>query len=511
MLSPLIVRNRLRYSLALIGLLVLSGLARAVQEPASTDVQPEEAWEAVYIAGQKAGYIHSTVKPVEGPNGERLIEIASFSVIRMKRFGQVIEMEIQTRTVEDLKGQLHEVESIMKTSNVEAMRLVGRVKGDKMELTRFTFGAQQKQEIPWDSRVLGPYAQDRLIEKEQPFTPDKRVEFHTFDPSMAAITRAVLIGGDLEEVQLLDRTETLRHLTLEMYLPGADRPFVSTYLYVDENGEPLKTHTAMLGGMTTYRVDKDTALAEPESLDDIAIRTLIPVEGDLTAPFDTVRVVYRVHLKKGVNPTEVAILDDARQDLQPEDEDTLLLTVRAEPPADHRDPEPDKRYQESNSLLQADNPKIQQYVKQAIGDETDPIKQLRLLERWVYENVKDKNYGVGFASAGAVADSLSGDCTEHAVLLAAMARAAGYPSRVAVGFVYAPSVKQFGGHMWTEVYANGRWHSLDGTLGRGHFDAVHIKLADSALDGADALVSMLPIAKVLDQISKIEVVEVERR
>ncbi len=470
----------------------------------------EEAWEAVYIGGQKAGYIHSVIRPVE-MDGQTLIEVSSDSTLRMKRFGQEIEMEIRTRSVEDLDGKLREVESVIKTSNIEAMRLVGRVKGDVIEVTRHTFGAAQKQELPWDHRVLGPYAQDHLLQEQQPLEPGQRVEFYTFDPSTGAVTRNVVVGGEVEEVQLLDRTARLRHLKMEMYLPGSQKPFVVTDLFVNEDGEPLKTHTPMLGGMTTYRVDKETALAEPEKLNDIAIRTLIPVEGHLERPFDTAKVVYRVHLREGVDPKDVAIVDDARQNVKIESERTILLTVRAEPPADFKEPEPGERFRKPHSLIQSDNPKIQQYARQAIGDEKDVLGQLRRLERWVYENMKDKNYGVGFASAGAVADSLSGDCTEHAVLLAAMARAAGYPSRVAVGFVYAPSVGQYGGHMWTEVYAQGCWRSLDGTLGLGRFDAVHIKLADSGLDGADALVSLLPIAKTIDQIEKVEIVEVEYR
>ena len=40
------------------------------------------------------------------------------------------------------------------------------------------------------------------------------------------------------------------------------------------------------------------------------------------------------------------------------------------------------------------------------------------------------------ATAAEVARSREGDCTEHAVLLAALARARGIPARVAMGLVY---------------------------------------------------------------------------
>jgi hypothetical protein len=114
------------------------------------------------------------------------------------------------------------------------------------------------------------------------------------------------------------------------------------------------------------------------------------------------------------------------------------------------------------------------------------------------------------ASAAEVAKSLSGDCTEHACLLAALCRARQIPSRVAVGLMYVPRDSAFGGHMWTEVYVRGRWVPLDGTLGRGHVGGDHIKFRDSALeDGGegDGLAAFVPVVNALAQM-RIEVLEV---
>jgi hypothetical protein len=123
----------------------------------------------------------------------------------------------------------------------------------------------------------------------------------------------------------------------------------------------------------------------------------------------------------------------------------------------------------------------------------------------VYENLAEKNFSKVFDSAAVVAEKLEGDCTEHGVLLAAMARVVGIPSRVAVGLVYAQRLGAFGYHMWAEVYVGGRWVPLDGTLGLGQASPAHIKLADASLDGADAMIAFLPVARVMDRL-KIEVV-----
>jgi transglutaminase-like putative cysteine protease len=73
----------------------------------------------------------------------------------------------------------------------------------------------------------------------------------------------------------------------------------------------------------------------------------------------------------------------------------------------------------------------------------------------------------------------AGDCTEAAVLLAALGRAAGIPTKVVNGLVY--SRERYHGvgnvfmpHSWTLAYVDGRWRSFD--LALDTFDATHIAL-----------------------------------
>ena len=123
-------------------------------------------------------------------------------------------------------------------------------------------------------------------------------------------------------------------------------------------------------------------------------------------------------------------------------------------------------------------------------------------------NLKDKNFKVAFAPASEVARNLAGDCTEHGVLTAAMCRAAGVPARVVVGLVYADSLGGFGFHLWNEVYVNRRWVAIDATYHQTEVDAVHIKLAESSLDGVAPFEAFLPVVRVL---GKMTIVPVEVR
>ncbi len=143
--------------------------------------------------------------------------------------------------------------------------------------------------------------------------------------------------------------------------------------------------------------------------------------------------------------------------------------------------------------------------KQAAGAETDPWKVAVALEQYVHR-VMRVDFVDAFSTAADVARARKGDCKEHAIYLAALARARGIPARVAIGMVYLNGA--FGGHMWTEVYIDGRWIPLDATLGGGGVGAAHLKQGQSTLEGVSAYIAFLPAAQVVGRL-KIEVLEAE--
>jgi len=140
------------------------------------------------------------------------------------------------------------------------------------------------------------------------------------------------------------------------------------------------------------------------------------------------------------------------------------------------------------------------------------------LRRMVHEFIKKKDLSVGMASASDVARTGEGDCTEHAMLLAAILRAQGIPTRVVTGLVYADKFLGrrgvFGYHMWTEAWFSrstdsktGVWIPLDATLGDDMaFDATHIALSTSAMRDGEFVYDMVGMAGVIGRLS-IQVIE----
>src|SRR5262249_12940353 len=147
------------------------------------------------------------------------------------------------------------------------------------------------------------------------------------------------------------------------------------------------------------------------------------------------------------------------------------------------------------------------HARAAANGRSNPGILAETMERYVQRKLTKKNFSTAMASAAEVAETLSGDCTEHAVLLAAMLRARQIPSRIAVGLVYVEGPNAFGGHMWTEAWIGGEWIPLDATLGRGGIAAAHLKMSDSSFadDAPAPFAAFLPLVEVLGTM-KIDVV-----
>ena len=132
----------------------------------------------------------------------------------------------------------------------------------------------------------------------------------------------------------------------------------------------------------------------------------------------------------------------------------------------------------------------------------DPWEKAARINHWVFENMRrNTNFKIAFAAAHEVVRNLSGDCTEHAVLAAAMCRAEGIPARVAVGLIYVDNLEGFGYHMWHEVFVNHRWVALDASFDQTTVDAVHIKLSDTSLDGVAPFEAFLPVVRVMGKMT----------
>ena len=99
----------------------------------------------------------------------------------------------------------------------------------------------------------------------------------------------------------------------------------------------------------------------------------------------------------------------------------------------------------------------------------------------------------GFDLASQVARSREGDCTEHAVFLAALLRHAKLPARVMLGLVVVvfEGRPQAFGHAWTEVWQGGKWTVADAAISR-EFGPVYLPTEEVVDEGPGFAVALVP-------------------
>ena len=140
---------------------------------------------------------------------------------------------------------------------------------------------------------------------------------------------------------------------------------------------------------------------------------------------------------------------------------------------------PESSDTQANDWLQSNAAEIIALAKKGAGDAKAPAETMQRLEDFVRGYIRTKDLNIGYASALEVARNPQGDCTEHAVLLAALGRARGVPTRVVDGLVYvdhyAGADHVFVPHAWAQAFVDGHWKSFDAAL-RG-FDAGHVALS----------------------------------
>lgn len=117
---------------------------------------------------------------------------------------------------------------------------------------------------------------------------------------------------------------------------------------------------------------------------------------------------------------------------------------------------------------------------------------MKRLTGWVGRFITKKGYGRTFDAASIVATRREGDCTEHAVLLAALARANKIPARVVLGLalIEIRGKTSAVGHAWVEWKKGNTWAPADAALSPEELSKV--------APGVEPRVTYLPI-RILDR------------
>jgi hypothetical protein len=473
--------NRL-YFIAAFSSLILTASTVLAAGAAETETD----YLAILLQGQKIGYaVHA--RTVED---NKVTTCESFSMT-LGRGGQAVKVTSEEKHIETIEGKPLGFEMSMMTSGIE-QKTYGTIQDGKIQVTKEAAGQKQTLTANWPEGALLSEGV-RLEQMKRGLKAGNVYEVQMFRPDLLMAVSARAEIGQAAKIDLFGRVLDLTEVKMVTSIQGQEIVMTS---FVDEQYKAMKTLVPMMGmTMEMVACDKNFAMREDDVIDFLE-RLSIASPTQLVNLNAVSSITYEL---SPITDKPLVIPTTSSQKVTYEN-GKLLLTVsktmmpeNAVFPYEGSDPNILAAMKPSE-YIQSDNPKVLDLARSAIGGTKDAATAARQIESFVAGYIQQKDLSVGYASAGEVAQSRQGDCSEHAVLTAGMCRAIGIPARVVCGVVYVDSFINkksiFGGHMWVEAYIGDTWVSLDATRvsqdGSGHgFGAGHIALATGNGDPTD--------------------------
>lgn len=154
-----------------------------------------------------------------------------------------------------------------------------------------------------------------------------------------------------------------------------------------------------------------------------------------------------------------------------------------------------------------DDPRIKKVARATIAGATSDEERVKRLSHFVFKHVKTKGLDRGYAPAVATLESQTGDCTEHSVLLSALLRAVGIPTRIIDGVIVDGT--QAGYHEWVEVDLGKGFIAVDPTFDAWPAGPERLKLAEGSTLPDEQLGLSLAASRLLKHGVKLEVLSSE--
>lgn len=489
-----------------------------------------DEWAEIYMTSGKVGYAHTTMNR----DGDLIITGATFHMV-LGRAEQPVKIGMTQNTTETLAGVPVTFGSEMDMSVMKSATK-GTVKDGKVTIVTSQYGMDQTQTFDFPAGAMmtwGAYRESML----RGFKPGIQYTLTVYAPELRldGSVNAVTTVGEWEELRLGAKVTKGQKVTVTLESPIGSFEMAS---WVDAEGVPLKAKVPIpgMGDIEMITTDQATALRDfvpPEFFN----TSTVPAKRKIDRAAAR-RIKYRLTAKSaGVELGDLPTTE--MQSVVGKNEKSVELLVarvthkprtpspsQGEGRGEGHTPSPPRgegrgegqndpsmsEYLEGNLMINTADPKLIELAKQASGGEKEPFALADKLRRFVTNYVETKSLNIGFATASEVARTKEGDCSEHGVLLAALGRLNGLPSRVVVGLAYVPIFGNqddiFGYHLWTQFFIDGRWIDVDAALRETDVSPARIAFAVSSLKNAGLADLSLPLITKLGAID-LDILEVE--
>jgi hypothetical protein len=433
---------------------------------------------AVFLEGKKVGHAVESRVVADGK-----VTTTSKVTITISRASFPVTVAMSEISIETVDGKPLGFETVQDMS-IMTVKAKGVVDANgTVDLTMTSMGTEEKSTFEWPEGAVMAEGL-RLLTEKMGLKEGLEYKATMFSPEGMQAFDASIRVGPKRDVDLLGRVVPLTEVTTQLNLPGTGQ-IVSTG-YVDDQLRMLKTIMPVagikvemvactrefaLGENDVFEVIEKMFLASPEPLENVGAASSITY---YLSPNKGARLI----IPSGDNQ-KAAELEDGKIMLKVK---PLAAPGGAKFPYEGAD-EQILEALKPTRFVQSERQEIIDLARRAVGGTKDAAEAARKIESFVAGYVENRSLSVGYASAAEVAASRQGDCSEFAVLTAALCRAVGIPAQVVTGVAYVDNFegfRGFGGHAWVQAYIGGKWIGLDAAFkssGRGGYDAGHIALA----------------------------------
>jgi hypothetical protein len=496
----------------MIGRRVVVGLWLLLTVGLPAFAQDEKEYFALFMEHKKVGHAVHT----RAVAGNKVTTTEDVSVTISRR-GIPVTVAMTETSIETPEGKPLGFESVQHLGAM-TMTVSGTVGADgTISVTSSSLGTQDKSTMPWPTGAVMAEGL-RLLTLKGGLKPGTAYEANVFSPSIMQVINTKISIGPKKDVDLLGRVVKLTEMTTVIAMP--DTGPITTTSYVDDDLKALK-NTMPVAGMLIEMIacPKEFAMGNNDVLE-LIDRMFVKAPEPIQDVHSTRSITYLLSPNAGASLT-IPSTDNQTAKRLPDGKTMLIVAPVA--PAGGSFPYKGDNPQlleavKPTRFLQSDRKEVIALARKAVGGAKDSAEAAKRIETFVAQYIENRSLSVGYASAAEVAESRQGDCSEFAVLTAALCRAVGIPAQVAVGVAYVEDfggMQGFGGHAWTQVYVGadeqgrgGKWLGLDAAFkssGRGGYDPGHIALAVGNGDPGD----FFNMAGSLGQF-KIEKIQIRR-
>jgi hypothetical protein len=436
--------------------------------PAASAADQDE-WFTVERDGQKVGHAHRVTSRT--PNGGQVFYEDMVMALAMLDTPQTLRTALMAET--DGQYALRRFRFTL-ASPATVFTASGTTDGKRLAVTYGPQGHTADLAVPLSEPIYLPSTlRPRLLAGD--LTPGTSYTVPVFNPvtlhnepltaTIEAHDSVATPEGSVEAIRVSEEHQGLR-----------------ARVWLTKDGAVLREEGSL--GFTLSRTSREQAMAAGSATApvDLVTAARIPLDGHLEGARDLGQLTLRV---RGGGVASIPT-DPPRQRIT----GNVLRIDREESPASFplaaaREGVP--AFAIPSPFIESDDPAIVATARKVAGTDEDAVAVARRLLDWVNEHLV-KEPSVTVPSARDVLAARRGDCNEHAVLLAALARAAGIPARVVAGAVFMEDAFYY--HAWTELWL-GRWVSADAVMRQMPVDATHVKLVDGGPERHLALASVV--------------------